>query len=169
MLKSRIITCPRCGAMMEVTNPNLQSVRDVNCPNPNCKVLLHVNFDDGETVLAEKKERKDVPGQLVYNNHSPLYLKEGKNTVGRADSKHTADLGLEVNDQAMSRLHCLIEVHKLSTGMYKAVISDLRDETKINKMCTEINGEPLMKEDKMVLDDGDSIKMGNTVIRYRQK
>ena len=85
MLKSRTITCPRCGAMMEVTNPNLQSVRDVNCPTPDCKVLLHVSFDDGETVLAEKKERKDVPGQVVYNNHSPLYLKEGKNDDGSQD------------------------------------------------------------------------------------
>lgn len=169
MLKSRKITCPKCGAMMEVGNPDLVAVRDINCPNPNCKALLHVNFDDGETVLAEKNDRKDVPGHLKYKGHAPLQLKEGKNTIGRADSKHTADIGFDVDDKAMSRLHCQIEVVRLSSGKVKAIISDLRDEEKIKIKPTIVDDEPLCKMDCIVLDDGDYIKMGDTTIKYVQK
>lgn len=169
ILKSRNITCPHCTAMMEVTNPNLLSVRDVICPNPACKAVLHVRFDDGETILVEKKERKNVPGQLQCKGLAPLYLKEGTNSIGRADSRHTADLGFDVTDKAMSRLHCQIDVVRLSTGKLKATVCDMRDDEKIRIKPTIVDGEPLAKTDCIVLDDGDNIKMGNTVIKYVQE
>lgn len=169
MLKSRKITCPKCGAMIEVGNPNNLAVRDITCPNPNCKVLLHVNFDDGETILADNNEQKNIPGKLQYNGHAPLELKEGKQTIGRADSKHTADLGIEVDDHAMSRLHCLIEVIKLASGKVKAIISDIRDDEKIKIRPTIVDNNPLCKMDRIVLDDGDYVKMGDTMIKYVQE
>lgn len=168
MLKSRKITCPKCGAMIEVGNPNLVAVRDINCPNPNCKALLHVNFDDGETILADKKSRKDVAGMIVYNSQK-LPLQEGKNTIGRKDSKNTASIGIETSDKAMSRLHCQIEVVKLKNGKVKPILNDLRDENKIGTKPIIINDESLTVFDKIVLDDGDYIKLGDTVVRYRQK
>lgn len=168
MLKSRKITCPKCGAMIEVGNPNLVAVRDINCPNPNCKALLHVDFDNGETILTEKKDRKASLGILVFNSHK-LALQEGKNTIGRKDSKHTASIGIETPDKAMSRLHCQVENIRIKSGKVKSVLSDLRESDKIGQKPIMVNDEPLSAFDQIVLDDGDYIKLGDTVVRYRQK
>lgn len=169
ILKSRKITCPNCKAMIEVGNPNLLSEREINCPNTACKALLHVRFDDGETILAERKKRGNAPGQLQYKGKTPFHLKEGMNTIGRADSKHSADFGIETDDVSMSRVHCQIEVVRLKDGTIKSIISDLRSDEKINRLATEINNEPLAQGDRIVLDDSDLIKMGNTIIRYVQE
>jgi len=168
MLKSRNITCPKCGAMIEVGNPNLVAVRDINCPNPKCKALLHVNFDEGETVLAEKKDRKASLGILVCNSQR-IALQEGKSTIGRKDSKHTASIGIETTDKAMSRLHCQVENIRLKSGKVKTVLSDLRTSEKIEQKPVMVNDEPLSAFDQIVLDDGDYIKLGDTVLRYRQQ
>lgn len=153
---------------MEVGNPNLVAVRDINCPNPACKALLHVSFDDGETILAEKKDRKDIVGMIVFNSQK-LPLQKGKNTIGRMDSKNTASIGIETSDKGMSRLHCQLEVIRLSNGKVKPVLSDLRNQEKIEQKPIFINDEAMTSFDKIVLDDGDYIKLGDTVVRYRQK
>lgn len=168
MLKSRKISCPRCRAMMEVTNPNSLAVRDIICPNPNCKALLHVNFDDGETILADKKDRKESVGMIVFNSQE-LPLLEGINTIGRKDSKNTASIGVDASDKAMSRLHCQLEVIRLKDGKIKPVLRDLRDQEKIGQKPIFINDEAMTSFDKIVLDDGDYIKLGDTIVRYRQK
>lgn len=168
MLKTRKITCPNCGAILDVKNPSNLVARDINCPNPACKALLHVSFDDGETILADKKEMKDIVGMIVYNSQK-LPLQEGKNTIGRKDSKNTASIGIETSDKGMSRLHCQLDVIRLNNGKVKPVLSDLRDQEKIELKPIFINDEAMTSFDKIVLDDGDYIKLGNTVVRYRQK
>lgn len=169
ILKSRKITCPNCKAVIEVGNPNLLSERDINCPNPACKALLHVRFNDGETILAERKKRGNILGQLQYKGQAPFQLKEGINTIGRKDSKHSADFGIETDDVSMSRVHCQIEVVRLKDGTVKSIISDVRTDEKISGWATEINNEPLAYGDRIILDDSDLIKMGNTIVRYVQE
>lgn len=168
MLKSRKITCPHCKAMIEVTNPKGLDYREITCPNPACKATLHVRFYEGETILAENKEQKESLGAIEYNGRK-MPLHEGKNSIGRKDSKNTADIGVETTDKSMSRQHCQIEVIRLKSGKVKPVISELREQEKMEKMPTMINGEPLKVGDRIVLDDGDSIKLGETVVRFRQK
>lgn len=168
MLKSRKITCPHCKAMLEVTNPQEQEVREITCPNPACKAVLRVNFYDGETILAENKSQEQSAGLLVYNSQKHA-LREGKNTIGRSDSKHTADIGIECADKSMSRLHCQIEVMKLESGKVKPVLSDLREQNKIDQMPLKVNDEQLSVYDQVVLEDGDYILLGDTVVKYRQK
>ena len=169
MLKLRNITCPRCGAMLEVTNPNNLAVRDITCPNPKCKALLHVNFDDGETILVTKKNSKDKCGYIKHEGQNPLYLREGRFTIGRADRNNTANLGIETQDMSMSRLHCQLEVVKLKSGKVKVIISDLREQEKIEKKPVLVNEVRLSGFDKLVLDDGDRIKLGNTIVWYIQE
>lgn len=154
--------------MLEVTNPQGQEVREITCPNPACKAVLRVNFYDGETILAENKSQKQSAGLLVYNSQKHA-LREGKNTIGRSDSKHTADIGIECADKRMSRLHCQIEVVKLENGKVKPVLSDLRGRDKINQMPLKVNDEPLSVYDQVVLEDGDYILLGEAVVKYRQK
>ena len=168
MLKSRKITCPHCKAILEVTNPQEQEVREITCPNPACKTILRVDFYDGETILSENKKQKASLGFLVYNSQK-LALHEGKNTIGRSDSKHTAEIGIVCADKSMSRLHSQIEAIKLESGKVKPVLSDLRGQEKIDKKPLKVNGEPLSVYDQIVLEDGDYILLGETVVRYRQK
>ena len=168
MLKSRKITCPNCKAMIEVTNPKGLDYREITCPNPACKATLHVKFYEGETILAENKDLKESLGIIVYNGQK-MPLREGKNSIGRKDSRNTADIGVETTDKSMSRLHCQIEVIRLKSGKVKPVISDLREQDKMEKMPTMVNDLPLKASDRIVLDDGDKIKLGETVVRFRQK
>jgi hypothetical protein len=154
--------------MLEVTNPQGQEVREFTCPNPDCKAILRVNFYDGETILAENKGQKSSLGLLVYNSQKHA-LHEGKNTIGRSDSKHTAEIGIESADKSMSRLHCQIEVFKLEKGKVKPVLSDLREQDKIYKKPLKVNNEPLSFYDQIVLEDGDYLLMGDTVVRFRQE
>ena len=168
MLKSRKITCPHCKAMIEVTNPKGLDYREITCPNPACKATLHVRFYEGETILAENRDLKVSLGAIEYNGlRMPLH--EGKNSIGRKDSKNTADIGVETTDKSMSRQHCQIEVIRLKSGKVKPVISDLRGKDKMDKMPTMINGEPLKVCDRIVLDDGDKIQLGETVVKFWQK
>ena len=129
---------------------------------------MRVSFYDGETVLAENKSQKSSLGVLVYNSQK-LTLHDGKNTIGRSDSKHTAEIGIVCTDKTMSRLHCQIEIIKLESGKVKPVLSDLRGREKIDKKPLKVNDEPLSVYDQIVLEDGDYVLMGETVVRYRQK
>lgn len=168
MLKQRTVTCPRCGAIIEVTNPNLMLSREINCPNPKCKAVLHIQFDNGETVFVDSKNKNKFPGFLKYEGNDHAGLKEGRNTIGRADRKRTADIGINTQDMSMSRLHCVIEVVKQKSGKYKVIISDARDLEKIDVKPIFVNNEMLSSYDKILLEDGDNIKLGNTIVKYIQ-
>ena len=154
--------------MLEVDNPQGLEIREITCPNPACKAVLRVNFYDGETILGESKSLKASLGMLVYNSQKHA-LQEGKNTIGRSDSKHTADIGIDTSDKSMSRLHCQVEVIRLESGKVKPVLSDLREEDKVGKKPLMVNDEPLSIHDQIVLEDGDYVRMGDTVVRYMQK
>ncbi len=168
MLEKRTVTCPRCGAIIEVTNPNLLPSKEINCPNPKCKAVLHIQFDNGETVFVDTNDKNKFPGFLKCEGYARMCLKEGKNTVGRADKNKTADVGLKIQDMTMSRLHCIIEVVKLKNDKYKVIISDARSVEKIGVKPIFVNNEMLSSYDKILLEDGDNIKLGNTIVRYIQ-
>lgn len=171
---SKKIVCPSCHGTLEVTNPRQEPELMIKCPNPACGAKLRVRFDTGETVLAAKKGAATVPGYLTWGGQA-YELKEGRNTVGRSSSKHEADIEIPTDDHSVSRMHCLLEAIRLSdcnsdkTGRVKVIISDLRSSDKIVQKPTLVYEEPLAAEDRLVLDDGDSIEIGNQVLRFHQK
>ena len=140
----------------------------IKCPNPECGVKLRVRFDTGETVIAPKKGAANVPGYLIWDGQS-FELKEGRNSVGRGSSKHEADIELPTDDRSVSRVHCLLEVIKLKSGRVKVVVSDLRSADKIAQKPTLVYDEPLASEDRLVLEDGDTIEIGDQTLRFHQK
>lgn len=167
-MEAKRIKCPNCHGLLEVTNPKGETMLMITCPNPDCKAKMRVQFDTGETILAQSKKNETVPGYLTHQGHQ-YELKEGRNTIGRSSSKHDAQIELITDDKSMSRLHCLIEGVKLSNGRIKLIISDLRSPEKIDKMPLYVEDEPLAKEDRIVLADGDYIQMGRQRIRFSQK
>lgn len=163
-----MIVCPSCHGTLEVTNPKGEPVLMIKCPNPECGVKLRVRFDTGETVIAPKKGAANVPGYLIWGGQS-FELKEGRNSVGRGSSKHEADIELPTDDRSVSRVHCLLEVIKLKSGRVKVVVSDLRSADKIAQKPTLVYDDLLASEDRLVLEDGDTIEIGDQTLRFHQK
>ncbi len=162
------IVCPGCHGLLEVTNPKNEPVLMVKCPNPACGAKLRVRFDTGETVIAPKKDVATVPGYLTWNGQSYV-LSEGRNTLGRSSSKHEASIEIDTIDKSVSRLHCLLEAVRLKTGRVKVVISDLRSAEKIVQKPTLVYDDPLTIDDQLVLEDNDTIVIGEQTLRFHQK
>ena len=167
-MERKIITCPNCRGRHEVTIPKEQRILMITCSNPSCGAKIRVRFDTGETIIAQKKNAATVPGYLSYGgNHYELH--EGRNTVGRNNSKHEASIEFETADRSMSRVHSLLEVVRTKSGRVKVIVSDLRSVDKIALMPTLVDDDPLVDDDRLVLEDGDTIQMGEQIIRFLQK
>lgn len=167
-MESKKIVCPKCHGTLEVNNPKQEPVLMINCPNPDCNAKLRVRFDTGETILAPKKAVATVPGHLTWNGQT-YELKPGRNTIGRSSSNHEAQIELDTTDLSVSRLHCLLEAVRLDSGQVKVFISDLRSPDKISQMPTLVYDEPLTAVDRLVLNDGDTIQLGDQILRFHQK
>ena len=167
-MDSKIITCPNCRGKLEVTNPREDPMLLITCPNLACGAKLRVRFDTGETIIAPKKKMATVSGYLSYDGRY-FPLQEGRNTVGRSSSKHEAQIELETTDRTMSRAQCLLEVVRTENGRVKVIISDMRSSDKISQKPTLVGDDPLEEGDRLVLEDGDTIQMGEQIIRFLQK
>ena len=167
-MESKIITCPNCHEQREVTNPKKQRLLMITCSNPTCGAKIRVRFDTGETIIAQKKNAATVPGYLSYGGKH-YELQEGRNTVGRSSSKHEAQIELETTDRTMSRVQCLLEVVRTENGRVKVIISDLRSSNKISQKPTLVGDDPLEEGDRLVLEDGDTIQMGEQIVKFHQK
>lgn len=167
-MESKIIVCPNCRGKLEVTNPKEEPMLMITCPNPACGAKLRVRFDTGETIIAPKKKIATVPGYLSYRG-TPFALQEGRNTVGRSSSKHEASIEIQTADRSVSRVHCLLDAVRTESGRMKVIISDLRTEEKIDKKPTLVADEQLAVGDRLVLEDGDTIQMGEQILTFHQK
>lgn len=167
-MERKIITCPNCRGRHEVTIPKEQRILMITCKNPSCGAKIRVCFDTGKTIIAQKKNAATVPGYLSYGGKC-FELHEGRNTVGRYNSKHEASIEFETADRSMSRVHSLLEVVRTKSGRVKVIVSDLRSVDKIALMPTLVDDDPLVDDDRLVLEDGDTIQMGEQIIRFFQK
>lgn len=167
-MESKKIVCPACHGTLEVTNPKGEPELMIKCPNPTCGVKLRVRFDTGETIMASKKGAATVPGYLTWDGHC-YALSEGRNTIGRSSSTHEASIEIATSDKSVSRQHCLLEAIRLKNGRVKVVASDMRTAEKIAQKPTMVYDEPLAQEDRLVLEDGDTIEIGDQTLRFHQK
>lgn len=180
MLEKRIVKCPKCSAVFTVTNPNKEERIKIKCYNGNCLNEMTVLFDDGRTILPEVKASTNI-GSLIVTSQE-ISLDEWTNkeygdnwtnvkfTLGRASmTPPKPDIGIITADHTMSRIHCNVEIRKLESGRKKTIISDARNKEKIEKCSLDINGIALYPADRIVLCDGNNIKMGKTVVRFSQK
>lgn len=165
-MEKKKIQCPKCHGILEVTNPRSEPVLLITCPNPQCGAKMRITFDTGETVLAQQQEGNSTSiGHLEFAG-SCYPLAEGENTVGRQAQTSEATIQLPTEDRSMSRMHLRIQVQRLKSGRIKAVVTDLRDATKIEQLPTTIDDEPLLPEDAFVLANGDVIALGGSRIKY---
>ena len=165
------IKCPKCGVLLDVRNTGNEAERTIGCPN--CNSHLKVKFkkkpdlppvddDDAEefgTNIMSGIANTNV-GKLLYGTTEyPLIL--GVNTIGRKATTSAASLQIPTDDRSMSRMHSIIEVGRLYDGSVRTVIKNAD-----NKNPTFVGGQRLLDGDRIVLRNGDVIKMGNVVVTF---
>lgn len=122
------------------------------------------NFGNGsETMLVTdfNKAPQANSAFLVYENKR-YELKLGRNTIGRQSSTPQATVQIDTHgDKTMSRFHAVIELVRMSDMSIRAIISNGS-----NKNSTYVSGILLNGNDKLILNNGSEIKMGNLLLRY---
>ncbi|MFI3267272.1 MAG: FHA domain-containing protein [Rikenellaceae bacterium] len=173
------IKCPVCGAVLTIkTIPGLEN-KSISCPI--CKVTskftdykkpsetvskpeedVKTAYFNGNNASQQTGANNNTIGQLRHVDSRKLYsLKLGTNIVGRKAVTSKADVQIDTNDKTMSRSHSLIEVIKLDNGAYVHHFSNAN-----NKNETFLDSQKVGTGDKFILNDGDTIKMANVVLKF---
>jgi pSer/pThr/pTyr-binding forkhead associated (FHA) protein len=189
-METKRIICPKCQCVLDVRNSKDEAVKIITCPQ--CHTQLRVTFKEqpqiplgGETqyVLGgDKKGETQYAGsgadggatellssslskhpRLIFQNQS-YALAKGVNTVGRKASTSTATVQIATSDRYMSRSHVRINVVKLLDGSIKVILCNDK-----NKNLTSVKGQPLQDGDEIILSNGDEIKMGDTLLIYKEE
>ena len=140
MLESLRIKCPSCGIALEIRNSKNEAVKRINCQK--CKKLLAINFE--EEVGSQKSAS---PLGLLYYGMMCLKLQEGVNPLPLEGSEHIEVRGVRLTD-----------------GSSKCIVKALTAEKQV-----KVNGQPLMKDDEVVLSVGDEVQLGDAVLSFGVK
>lgn len=144
---------------------------DLNNPRVCCQVCRQYSLLDKEflgRVLLEdqnrklEKQRVNVGFLVVHDENAPsqtFTIKAGKNVIGRKDEDKPCDIMIETGDTCMSRNHCVIEGKMERSGDFRLILSD---PGSMNGTYLNSNSRRLGKNDKVYLEDGDTIQMGKT-------
>lgn len=166
MVQTARIKCPSCGVELDVKNSTGVTVKKIVCPS--CGTSLDVHFkqpnphqsppkNEGDTII-------DFPtgqiGKLCYKTRC-YDLQIGRNTVGRKAASSTATIQIDSTDKYLSRSHIVIEVTRLHNGSIHTTLSNDR-----NKNPTYVGSQQVMPSDRIVLNNGDTIKMGQTTLTF---
>lgn len=164
-MQKKNVTCPNCGASLEVSNPESKEIKVVPCPK--CGLKLGIKFDKGQTVIASVNSNKKEIGYLMCGGEC-YELKVGINTIGRKSAKSASTVQIATDDMSVSRVHAEIEVVKLENENIKAILRDVRDEEKANLKPMYFGDDRMYPEDRLDLENGDTFKIGETIVKYLQ-
>lgn len=191
-MQTKRIKCPKCNAVLDVTNSKNDTVKLIVCPS--CKSQLQVRFevqqepqepltahtflekpskaaDDGSTQLAgglsgntllTAPSAKASISARLEFGGISYTLEEGQNIVGRKGVTSKATVQIDATDRYMSRQHCIITVKTLPDGTKKALLSNYQ-----NKNQTLVDGQPIETGDSIHLTNDNSITMGHTTIIFK--
>lgn len=189
----KLIKCPKCGNRNPAGNFQPVETRKVFCPAcyagvqvavthkgiltcPKCKKANDVNAFEGEAKDVDKTEVKQIKpgiteqtGKLVLTegNCTPAHiiLKPGVNVIGRkplnASQPAKATILLDTADSYMSKKHANIDVILRKNQTLEYRLSDAGSSN-----GTWHNGEKLDKEEIVVLQPGDKVRIGRTVFEF---
>jgi len=183
MGKSYTIVCEKCGRQF-VTTPKLLKGNIEKCPE--CKAIYGYNakmvtvkpkkgekgngeIDDSaletETSKFNLRNVLKSPGVLEWGTFpfkktAPLHL--GANTIGRKDNKESSDISFK--DEYMSRKSVVIDVEKdANRSGYRFKLTVLKASNPVI-----VGSNQLMVGNSIYLNYGDTIKLGNTVITFKE-
>ena len=164
------IKCPHCAVGLKIDETKIPAhLTSFKCPK--CKAQIPVSLihacqatEESETVLVQPG--REVLGSLLIHENpdtpqQEILLYEGSQIIGRKSNADASTSGIQTTDRSMSRAHILIEVKKDAKGYYKHYLSDNN-----SKNNTLFNNKYLDKQEVVVLQDGDEIVIGHTLIRF---
>ena len=97
-------------------------------------------------------------GVLVDSMGRTYQLKSGVNTIGRKATSSPASVQIETNDRTMSRNHAVIEVRNAGGQMLHIL------KNGANKNPSYINNALIAANDQLILNNGDRMKFGETIL-----
>lgn len=169
ILTEKIIKCSGCGQALKIPNSRREIVKTVNCPKCHCPLV--VNFID-ESAPNNKPDETEDPddGGTVYKtdpyvefNGIKYYLKKDENVIGRRASTSMADIQIDSNDMYMGRHHAVITKKRDRYGntVYSLKCKDAKNGLSVNNI-------PVGATEEVNLLNGANIRMGRTVIVFKQ-
>lgn len=150
------IKCPDCGHIVKVAD---NAAPDLMLKCSGCSNVNMLKSYQAVTPSQEKKAR--LPRLVEVAGAKEYPLTAGKSLVGRRRDGSTADLQLETSNKYVSRNQFYIEVLELN-GRYKTCISHYDQAPN----GTKVGDDQLLKDDVMVLKDGDVINICGYELRY---
>lgn len=167
------IKCPFDGAVLSVRNqPGIES-KSVTCPV--CKnkfpfrqfkrIEVPAPSDEGDTQYSGAATGENtIIGQVRLQGPGMVYkLKPGRNVIGRAASKSSADFAINTGEsRSMSREHIVIEVKSMPGKGLVHFISLAKE--RVN--ATFVGDEELLFGDCLILNDGDIIRLPDAELRF---
>lgn len=147
------IQCPSCGIVLDVRNSKNEDVKRITCPH--CRKHLAITFH-------EPSQQEKEPVRTLYYGEAAYSLKEGDNTIGKKDPSSTAGIQIATGDSTMCLSHACVKVVRLSNGKYKYVVFPLHQEFPVL-----IGKHPLSEGDEVVLELGEELQLGETVLILR--
>lgn len=178
------IKCPVCGSVLQIKNQPDLDKKSVTCPTckqksriADCMRMASTNNSDDATQYNAGRDMGSedttlgtapvVPlGKLVNSQNGCVHqLRLGKNTIGRSVSSPLPTVTIPVDEiqthNTMSREHAIIEVTRLSNGSYRHFLYNWK-----NKNGTFVNEMRLTEGERLVLNDGQTIRLGEVVLRF---
>ena len=166
--KKETIQCPSCGLVMAINFSPAVLQKTLVCPN------CHTSRKVAEYLLYREPTKKNNEGSTqVVRNALPKQaqltdlstgrsysLQQGKNTLGRKAGTSDATIQIETTDSFMSRNHIGIDVENQNGGIY-CVLYNTRNRNK-----TLVNGNRVEEGDRIELQNGTIITLGNTQLKF---
>ena len=152
------IKCPACGVILDVKNSKNEAVKRIACPS--CKTTLDIAFHE------ETKVDFQI-GSLFFGD-ARYELKEGTNVIGRKHPSSKADIQIATGDPLLQTEHACVNVIRLKNGDGKCVLNGLPSlYSSADGCCVSVAGLPLVEGDEVLLQSGDEIQLGETIIIYK--
>ena len=184
------IKCPHCGRILNV--PNQPGIEKAVVVCSNCKeksrfvdcqpvILKQKTVDNDATqygpgagpsagdetvtpadMAQEMKQAK--PGKLIVVRTGSVYpLQVGNNTIGRAANSSQATIQIPdiTERRQMSRSHAIVDVTVLADGNTRHTLRNWQ-----NQNATLIDGTEVTNDDRIVLRNGQIIRMGDIDLRF---
>lgn len=117
---------------------------------------------DGDTIIGGTLLQTTV-GRLVDAKGRIYQLSTGLNTIGRKATTSMATVQIETDDRTMSRSHAIIEVQRTADHQLLHILKN-----GANKNPSHLNDTLIGVRDQFVLNDGDRLKLGNTLLTFKK-
>lgn len=144
------IKCPSCGIILDVRNSKNEDVKRIVCPG--CKKHLAITFHETQVPTSQSVA-------VLFFGKAEYQLKEGTQMIGRKDPQSKAEIQIATGDASLLLEHAHLKVVERNDGSNMYIVSPCSHEATLF-----VNQLPLEEGDEVMLNIGDELRMGDTVL-----